>query len=119
DGSDAATYQVDDEMLEDEDRARTVLSGTEFIFDVQTHSADPVVEFDESNPPDDAINFIKQIFVQSETTVACITGVPAVRGLGVPAVQANRQLREIMDRLGGPRLVFHANMDPENGPAEL
>jgi predicted TIM-barrel fold metal-dependent hydrolase len=119
DGSDAGTYQVDDGMLEDPERARSVLSGTEFIFDVQTHSSDPLVEFDESDPPGDAIDFIKQIFVQSETTVACITGVPAVRDLGVPAVQANRQLREIMERLAGPRLVFHANTDPENGPAEL
>jgi predicted TIM-barrel fold metal-dependent hydrolase len=118
-GSDAGTYQVDDDMLEDPERARSVLSGTEFIFDVQTHSSDPLVEFDESDPPGDAIDFIKQIFVQSETTVACITGVPAVRELGVPGVQASRQLREIMDRLAGPRLVFHANTDPENGPAEL
>jgi predicted TIM-barrel fold metal-dependent hydrolase len=119
DGSDAGTYQVDDDMLEDPERARSVLSGTEFIFDVQTHSSDPLVAFDESDPPGDALNFIKQIFVQSETTVACITGVPAVRDLGVPAVEANRQLREIMERLAGPRLIFHANTDPENGPAEL
>ncbi|HTV17162.1 MAG TPA: amidohydrolase family protein, partial [Polyangiaceae bacterium] len=82
-------------------------------------SSDPIVAFDASNPPEDATNFIKQIFVQSETTVACITGVPAVRQLGAPAVQANRQLHEIMERLGGPRLIFHANTDPENGPAEL
>lgn len=119
DGNDAATYQIDDDMLEDPERARTVLSGSEFIFDVQTHSSDPLVAFDASNPPDDATDFIKQIFVQSETTVACITGVPAVRELGVPAVQANLQLHEIMERLGGPRLIFHANTDPENGPAEL
>src|SRR5688572_12499659 len=32
DGTDAATYQVDDDMLENEDRARMVLSGSEFIF---------------------------------------------------------------------------------------
>ena len=119
DGSDGGTYQVDDDMLEDPERARTLLSGEEFIFDVQTHSADPLVEFDESNPPDDASDFIKQIFVQSDTTVACITGVPAVRRLGVDNLNASRQLREIMDRLAGPRLIFHANTDPENGPAEL
>lgn len=119
DGSDGAAYQIDDDMLDDPERARTVLGGTEFIFDVQTHSSDPLVAFDEANPPADAANFIKQIFVQSETTVACITGVPAVRALGIGAVQANRQLREIMERLAGPRLIFHANTDPENGPAEL
>jgi predicted TIM-barrel fold metal-dependent hydrolase len=118
-GSDASTYRIDDDMLDDPERARTVLSGSEFIFDVQTHSSDPLVAFDEADPPGDATDFIKQIFVQSETTVACITGVPAVRDLGVPAVQANRQLREIMERLAGPRLIFHANTDPENGPAEL
>jgi predicted TIM-barrel fold metal-dependent hydrolase len=119
DGSDGATYRIDDDMLENPERARSVLGGTEFIFDVQTHSSDPLEAFDESSPPDDATSFIKEIFVQSETTVACITGTPAVRDLGVSALSAHRQLREIMERLAGPRLIFHANTDPENGPAEL
>jgi uncharacterized protein len=118
-GSDAGVYEVDDGMLEDEERARVALSGDEFIFDVQTHVSEPLTPFEAGTPPERALDFIRQIFVQSDTTVACLTGVPATRALGVGNVQARTQLSEIMDRLAGPRLVFHANTDPENGAAEL
>jgi predicted TIM-barrel fold metal-dependent hydrolase len=119
DGSDAGVYAVDDGMLEDEERARVALSGDEFIFDVQTHVSEPLTPFEQRSPPERALDFIRQIFVESETTVACLTGVPATRALGIGNVQARTQLSEIMDRLAGPRLVFHANTDPENGAAEL
>jgi uncharacterized protein len=118
-GSDPATFEVDDGMLEDEERARVVLGGTEFIFDVQTHCEQPLVPFEADDPPARALDFMKQIFVQSETTVACLTGVPATRQLGVGNVQASITLQAILDRLAGPRLVFHANSDPGNGAAEL
>ena len=117
--SDGAVYQVDDGMLDDQERARTLLSGTEFIFDVQTHESDPEVPFASDDPPGQALDFLKQIFVQSETTVACLTGVPATRALGIGNVRARTTLQEILDRLAGPRLVFHANTDPDNGAAEL
>lgn len=118
-GRDAAIYQVDDGMLEDPERARVALGGSEFIFDVQTHVSTPLTPFEAATPPARALDFIKQIFVQSETTVACLTGVPATRELGVGNVEARTTLQEILDRLAGPRLVFHANADPENGAAEL
>jgi predicted TIM-barrel fold metal-dependent hydrolase len=118
-GSDAAIYEVDGGMLDDPDRARVVLGGSEFIFDVQTHVSTPLTPFESASPPDRALDFIKQIFVQSETTVACLTGVPDTRELGSGNVQARATLQEILDRLAGSRLVFHANTDPENGPAEL
>ena len=117
--SDGAVYQVDDGMLEDEERARQVLSGSEFIFDVQTHVSQPLTAFEGNDPPARALDYLKQIFVQSETTVACLTGVPQTRPLGIGNVQARTTLQEILDRLAGPRLVFHANTDPENGAAEL
>jgi hypothetical protein len=110
---------VDDGMLDDPDPARVALDGSEFTFDVQTHVSTPLTPFEPGSPPDRALDFIKQIFVQSETTVACLTGVPDTRELGAGNVQARTTLEEILDRLAGPRLVFHANTDPENGPAEL
>ena len=112
-------YAVDDGMLEDQDRARTVLSGNEFIFDVQTHVSDPLTPFEEPDPPARALDFIKQIFVQSDTTVACVSGVPAARNLGAGNVQARTLLSQIIERVGGSRLVLHANTDPERGPSEL
>src|SRR6185295_3988071 len=62
---------------------------------------------------------IGQIFVHSDTTVACVTGTPEVRSLGADGVRGNRLLSELIDRLAGPRLILHANANPENGPAEL
>jgi predicted TIM-barrel fold metal-dependent hydrolase len=117
--TDMSVYDVDPTLMEDEERARVALSGSEFIFDVQTHVSDPLPAFDAGNPPDRALEFLKQIFVQSETTVACLTGVPAARNLGVGGVDSGRTLQEILDLVAGPRLVFHANTDPENGPSEL
>jgi len=119
DGGSGAGYGVSDEMMQDEELARQVLSGDDFIFDVQTHVSDPLEAFERDDPPQRALDFIKEIFVQSETSVACVTGVPATRDLGIGNVEASRTLREIIDRLAGPRLIFHVNADPENGPGEL
>lgn len=112
-------FEVDEDMLDDEPRAREVLSGDEFIFDVQTHVNPPLDGLDEQNLPDEALDFIRQIFVQSDTDVACVSGFPAVRNFDAAGVQANHTLREIVDRLGGPRLLLHANMEPERGASEL
>lgn len=112
-------YAIDEDMLDDPERARVALSGDEFIFDVQTHVSEPLTPFETDDPPERALDFIKQIFVQSETTVACVTGTPAVRGLGEGGIQGNRLLSELIDRLAGPRLILHANANPENGAAEL
>lgn len=115
----APGYSVDEQMMMDEPRARVALSGTEFIFDVQTHVSEPLTPFEDRAPPARALDFIKQIFVQSDTTVACVSGVPGARGLGEGNVQARALLSDMLERLAGPRLVLHANADPENGPAEL
>ena len=118
-GAEQPGYRVDAGMLEDPDRARELLSGDEFIFDVQTHVQTPLTPFEASSPPARALDFLKQIFVQSETHVACISGVPGARDLGEGNVAARTLLSEIIDRLAGPRLVLHANADPENGAPEL
>jgi uncharacterized protein len=115
----AAGYAIDEQMMEDEPRARVALAGSDFIFDVQTHVSDPLTPFDSAAPPERALDFIKQIFVQSETSVACVSGVPGARALGPGNVQARTMLSEIIDRLAGPRLILHANADPDNGAAEL
>jgi uncharacterized protein len=116
---DSASYDVTPDMLEDVDAARDRLTGNEFIFDVQTHVSTPLTPWTEKTPPERALDFIKQIFVQSDTTVACLSGVPATRDLGISNVEGNAQIEEIIGRLGGPRLIMHANADPELGPSEL
>jgi uncharacterized protein len=114
-----AGYDVDSGMMEDAGRARDRLSGSEFIMDVQTHVSTPLGPWPESTPPEQALDFITQIFVQSDTTVACVSGTSALRALGPPHVEAHSMLQAIVERFGGPRLIFHANADPELGESEL
>jgi predicted TIM-barrel fold metal-dependent hydrolase len=106
-------------MMEDGGKARDRLEGDEFILDVQTHVNTPLEPWEGATPPELALDFITQIFVQSDTTVACVTGVPGVCALGAPAVEAHAMLQALVERFGGPRLIFHANADPERGASEL
>ena len=114
-----AGYDVDAGMLEDSGRARERLSGDEFVFDVQVHASTPLAPWTEKRPPEQALDFVTQVFVESDTTVACLTGVPAVRDVGAGHVEAHAQIREIVERFGGPRLLFHGSSDPARGSAEL
>lgn len=113
---DGTGYQVTPDMAEDQARACAALSGDEFIFDVQIHPTEPLEAFREPLPLS-AEEIIRMIFVDSDTSVGCLSGVPYAHGL--ENLGANRQLQEIIERLGGPRLIFHANADPPAGPSEL
>ncbi len=117
----AGGFMVDAGMTEDAGMADGGMIPTEeFIFDVQTHISTEIAEPWDSMPPDDrALDFITQIFVQSDTDVAVVTGPPAARDLGPPAVAAKAQMREIINMLAGPRLLIHANCEPERGASEL
>lgn len=115
-----AGFTVTDEMTEDMDAAAAMMSGNEFIFDVQTHTSTEIAEPWDATPPDErALDFITQIFVQSETDVAVLSGPPNSRSLGAPSMAARAQVRELIDRLAGPRLLIHANADPERGASEV
>jgi predicted TIM-barrel fold metal-dependent hydrolase len=112
--ADASGYQIDAGALEDMAQARQLLMHDPFVFDVQTHISEIELQpFPPSTPPELVLDFLKRIFVQSQTTVACVSGVPATRSLGIGNVQAKTVVRELMNRLGGPRLLFHCNADPE------
>lgn len=116
----AGGFMVDDDMTEDMDMADEMMSGNEFILDVQTHVSTPIAEPWDDGPPDErALDYITQIFVQSETAVAVLSGIPATRALGAPETAARNQMRELIQRLGGTRLLIHGNAEPERGAAEL
>ncbi|HEY0710093.1 MAG TPA: amidohydrolase family protein [Polyangia bacterium] len=111
-GPDAASYDVSPDMMEDMARAREALSGNEFIFDVQTHVVEP--ESTWMGPvPSRMLDFMKLIFVESDTTVACLSGVPATRNDGLNSPRARAQLQELIGRYGGARLLFHCNAEPQ------
>jgi predicted TIM-barrel fold metal-dependent hydrolase len=110
--SDASGYDVQPSMMEDMAQAREALSGDEFVFDVQTHVVQPEKVWSGA-PPDRILTFMKLIFVDSDTTVACLTGIPDTRADGIMGTEARDQIQQIVARTGGSRLLFHCSTNPE------
>jgi predicted TIM-barrel fold metal-dependent hydrolase len=118
-GMDAAGYDVTPEMMEDQAAACVRLNGDEFVMDVQTHPPIPLSPWTPRSLPSTAEDYVKMLFVDSDTSVACLSGIPTARDGGNVNVEANRQLQELIERFAGPRMVFHANVDPMLGASEL
>jgi len=116
-----AGYMVDAGMVEDAGMADAGMMPTgDFIFDVQTHVSTEIEEpWDSTSPDERALDFITQIFVQSETDVAVLSGPPGARDLGPPNVAARAQVMELINGLAGRRLLIHANCELERGDSEL
>lgn len=110
-GGDTAGYDVQPDMMDDMGMAREALGGNEFIFDVQTHIVAPETNW-QGAVPARILDFMKIIFVDSPTTVACLSGVPGTRSQGLMSPVARSQIQQIVDRYGGQRLLFHCNTDP-------
>lgn len=136
-------YEVTPEMLCDPDAARAVLSGDQFVFDVQTHHVDASEDapwlannlgfkllFDYfaaglDCPEKDYRCFsqqayIHEVFVKSDTTVAALTGVPAMDAANPLTNAQIASTRELVDQLAGSqRMVSHAMVLPDLGGAAL
>jgi uncharacterized protein len=112
---------VTEPMMEDEDLAcETLLNSEQFILDIQTHPSNPITApWTGRNLPMNATNYINTMFGSSETTVAVLSGIPTVRNLGLPNIEANALLEDIFNQIAGPRLIFHANVRPQNGASEM
>lgn len=115
----SAGYGVDPTMMEDLDLACEALTGPDFVMDVQVHPATPLNPWRNAPLPSTAEDFIRTLFVDSDTTVACLSGVPGARDLGRDNVEASDYLQELTDKLGKRRLIYHANIDPTRGASEL
>jgi uncharacterized protein len=63
-------------------------------------------------PANNILDYLKIIFVDSPTTVACLTGVPATRNQGLPNSAAREKIFQMVQRYGGQRLLLHCNTDP-------
>jgi predicted TIM-barrel fold metal-dependent hydrolase len=115
--------------------------GGQFVFDVQVHHVEapkqfhnllglraggrrwnPDLQKDRGTMEDLYLeNFIKEVFLDSDTTVAMISGVPSVTEAGnilPPAKMA--ETREILNRLAASqRMLAHGLISPNKGPRDL
>jgi predicted TIM-barrel fold metal-dependent hydrolase len=120
-----ARYDASDAAIEDAARGDPMLTGQELIFDVQTHTTVPAPPWNASTCNDASpmlcpTAYLSGLFVDSDTSVACLSGYPGPRQNDRPSIQARGRIKEIVDRLGGsPRLVIHANVRPDEGLVEL
>ena len=126
----------------DPDAVCELLEGDEFIFDIQTHHVTPDAPWRESNPgmeaflqnihpgcdEDDIVecasryHFLKDIFLDSDTTVAVLSDTPAPTDNTDPlSFEEMRRTREIIDMLssgGASRLLLHSIVLPNVGSLE-
>jgi hypothetical protein len=138
-GASGGRYAIGPEMLLDPQAAAPAVDGKEFIFDVQSHHVMPDGGWRRTNPlmamalvgwgrgrgEKDPLRglsryyYTKEIFLDSDTTVACLSAVPATpEGQPLPDKDAQETLA-IVDRMGkSKRLVVHALVTPNVDPLQ-
>jgi predicted TIM-barrel fold metal-dependent hydrolase len=125
----AAPLPVTPEQCDDPEAAETLFSADYFVMDVQLHHVDletypdePGLGFLRFYPPEDAgnlqllsqANFVKEVFVDSETAVGVVSGVP--EGYPLP-VETMAQTRDLVNELAGSeRALCLAMCDPRAAP---
>jgi predicted TIM-barrel fold metal-dependent hydrolase len=139
-GARGGFYRITREMLLDPSAAREAVGGGEFILDIQSHHVMPEGNWREKNPSMAAILrwmeggrrkqkdnllgisryfYAKEIFLDSDTTVAVLSALPALPE-GQPLTTRDAvETREIVDRLGrSRRLLIHGLVTPNVDPLE-
>ena len=134
-------YGVGGDMMMDPDQACTVLTGDEFIFDVQTHHVDPGGEWRQQNAGLAAFlaslpqagcgemdgidcftaeHYVREMFINSDTDVAVLSALPGpteANGLTPDEMRATKQL--INGLAKSKRSITHAIVHPDQGAVEL
>jgi hypothetical protein len=121
---DAAAMPVRREHCDDLDAGRDLLDPDVFVMDVQQHHVDlnlpnpSVFCFLRFVPSDlpcpenlGQLNFIKEVFLDSQTTVGVISGIPYGIPLGPAAMAATRDL--VNELAGSERALAQAICDPK------
>ena len=113
----------------------------QFVFDIQTHhvaaprqfpwllglrrlgrSWNPELQKDRGTMADLYLdNYIKEIFLDSDTTVAVISGIPsAIDASNILPPDKMAETRDVINRLAASqRLLAHGLVSPNKGPADL
>ncbi len=110
--SEGGSYVLPKEALLDQAAADSALAGNEFVFDIQTHHVMPGKGWAMGG----RYNFVKEIFLDSDTSCAVLSALPAVEEKQ-PLPQAEAEVtREIVESLAKtPRLWVHALVTPNYG----
>jgi hypothetical protein len=139
-GAGTSVYRVRPEMLLDPDAAAQALEGKEFIFDIQSHHVMPDGDWKGKDPglaqllrfmeggrrrQKDALQgfsrffYTKEIFLDSDTSVAVLSALPAVPDKNPLSERDAAETRAILDRLGNSkRLHIHGLVTPNVQPLE-
>lgn len=131
---------IDEDLLCDAEAARELLSGDEFVLDAQTHHVDAEdtswqgqgwLNFlaylaSEAGCPDGTVDcfsyesFVHEVFVESDTTVALISAVPAVpESSPLNNERMYDTLRMVNQLADSQRVIMHAGVFPNLGDDHL
>jgi hypothetical protein len=137
-GAGGGRYAVTPEMLLEPQAAAQAVEGKEFIFDIQSHHVMPDGAWKEKDPVMAAVLrsfeggrrgqkerlqglsryfYTKEMFLDSDTTVAVLSALPALpEGQPLPDADA-RETRDIIERVGkSKRLLVHGLVTPNVEP---
>ncbi len=140
-GCTGGLFGADKESTIDDDKACEIISGDEFIFDIQTHHVNPDGRWRQYSPgwssflrslpqsycgePDrvdcfSVKHYLREMFVNSDTTVAVLSAVPAELNLNPLEAEEAAQTREVFDNMSNSkRLLLHGLVMPERGKSQL
>jgi uncharacterized protein len=138
-GNIGGQFRVPQEGAFEPAAAAETIAGDEFIFDVQTHMVDPAGAWRSSAGQywerilasfphgscgvDDPVacfsaeQFIKHVFMDSDTELAVLSFVPELPENNPLSLEEANRVRVLVDRMAGaPRLFLHAMVVPNAGP---
>ena len=119
-----AFYDIPRDAALDNDLARTVMEGSEFIFDVHGHFANPTGAWLKKVPPGQspvlnptpeisAERFIKDVFLDSDTDMMVLTFIPSMSDAEPLTIEEAAATQKIIDNLEGTkRLLIHGRVNP-------
>jgi hypothetical protein len=138
-GNRGGVFDLPREAALDPAAAAQVLSGREFIFDIQTHMVEADGAWRRRRPTAmgwlastpqgacgeadflrcfDAPHFVKEIFLDSDTDLAVLSFVPELPENNPLTLREAARVREVVGALGnGRRLLLHAMVVPNADPA--
>jgi uncharacterized protein len=119
-----AFYQIPPSAALDDDEARSLVEGSEFIFDVHGHFANPTGAWLKKVPPGktpvlsptpaiSADRFIKDVFLDSDTDMMVLTFIPSMSDAEPLTIEEAAATQKIIDNLEGTkRLLIHGRVAP-------